>query len=299
MNSFQIIPELVDLFLNYIQYEKRLSPHTVKAYENDMAQFTRFMENDFPETEIYLADFKMIRGWIVNLSESKIENRSINRKIATLRAFYNFLISKKKLETDPTQKIKSLKTPKKLPVYVEEKPIEMLFDKVDFGIDFHGLRDKLILEILYGTGMRLSELIGIKINDVDGQKIQVLGKRNKYRIIPLSNTVITLIDQYLEFRKREFSIPGEYLFLTDKGEPLYPVFVQRKVKYYLELVTTIHKKSPHVMRHSFATHLLNRGADLNAIKELLGHSSLVATQIYTHNSIDQLKEIHKKAHPKA
>jgi integrase/recombinase XerC len=293
--------KLVDFFLSYLQNEKRLSSHTVLAYKTDLQQFQVFMNSVSPDFEIPAAQHKDIRAWVVQLSENEIDNRSINRKIASLRAFYKFLQVKKKIEVNPVSLIKSLKTAKRLPVYVEEKPMENLFELVSFTSDFVGLRDKLLIEMLYGTGIRLSELINIKVADVDifGKKITVLGKRNKYRVIPLHKTLLDLIQKYLSLQKEQFHSEHDFLLLTDKHEQLYRVFVQRKVKYYLELVTTITKKSPHVLRHSFATHLLNRGADLNAIKELLGHSNLAATQIYTHNSISQLKEIYKKAHPKA
>ena len=293
--------KLVDFFLSYLQNEKRLSSHTVLAYKTDLQQFQVFMNSVSPDFEIPAAQYKDIRAWVVQLSENEIDNRSINRKIASLRAFYKFLQVKKKIEVNPVSLIKSLKTAKRLPVYVEEKPMENLFELVSFTSDFVGLRDKLLIEMLYGTGIRLSELINIKVVDVDvfGKKITVLGKRNKYRVIPLHQTLLDLIQKYLSLKKEQFHSEHDFLLLTDKQEQLYRVFVQRKVKYYLELVTTITKKSPHVLRHSFATHLLNRGADLNAIKELLGHSNLAATQIYTHNSISQLKEIYKKAHPKA
>jgi integrase/recombinase XerC len=293
--------KLVDFFLSYLQNEKRLSSHTVLAYKTDLQQFQVFMNSVSPDFEIPAAQHKDIRAWVVQLSENEIDNRSINRKIASLRAFYKFLQVKKKIEVNPVSLIKSLKTAKRLPVYVEEKPMENLFELVSFTSDFVGLRDKLLIEMLYGTGIRLSELINIKVADVDifGKKITVLGKRNKYRVIPLHKTLLDLIQKYLSLQKEQFHSEHDFLLLTDKQEQLYRVFVQRKVKYYLELVTTITKKSPHVLRHSFATHLLNRGADLNAIKELLGHSNLAATQIYTHNSISQLKEVYKKAHPKA
>ena len=293
--------KLVYFFLSYLQNEKRLSSHTVLAYKTDLQQFQVFMNSVSPDFEIPAAQYKDIRAWVVQLSENEIDNRSINRKIASLRAFYKFLQVKKKIEVNPVSLIKSLKTAKRLPVYVEEKPMENLFELVSFTSDFVGLRDKLLIEMLYGTGIRLSELINIKVVDVDvfGKKITVLGKRNKYRVIPLHQTLLDLIQKYLSLKKEQFHSEHDFLLLTDKQEQLYRVFVQRKVKYYLELVTTITKKSPHVLRHSFATHLLNRGADLNAIKELLGHSNLAATQIYTLNSISQLKEIYKKAHPKA
>jgi integrase/recombinase XerC len=292
---------LVDFFLSYLQNEKRLSPHTVLAYKTDLLQFQAFMLKLEKQFLIEHATFNDIRAWIVQLSDEKIDNRSINRKIASLRALYKYLLVKKKIEHNPTTLIKALKTAKRLPVYVEESPMENLFDQVDFGSDFGGLRDKLIIEFLYGTGIRLSELLSIKTTDVDifGKKITVLGKRNKYRVIPLHQNLLDLIQTYENTKLATLKGTSEELLLTDKYEPMYRVFVQRKVKEYLNMVTTISKKSPHVLRHSFATHLLNRGADLNAIKELLGHANLAATQIYTHNSISQLKEVYKKAHPKA
>lgn len=271
------------------------------AYKIDLVQFQSFMSSPDSQYDISDAQYQDIRTWIVQLSENEIDNRSINRKIASLRAFYKFLQIKKKTEVNPVALVKSLKTAKRLPVYVDETPMENLFADIDFADDFEGLRDKLLLEMLYGTGIRLSELINIKISDVDvfGKKITVLGKRSKYRVIPLHQTLLDLIQRYIKLKKLNFDSEQDYLLLTDKQEQLYRVFVQRKVKHYLQMVTTISKKSPHVLRHSFATHLLNRGADLNAIKELLGHSNLAATQIYTHNSISQLKEVYKKAHPKA
>jgi integrase/recombinase XerC len=295
------LTELVDFFLSYLQNEKRLSQHTVLAYKIDLLQFQTFLKSPNSEFDIIQTQYQDIRRWIVQLSENEIDNRSINRKIASLRAFFKFLQIKKKIEVNPVTLVKSLKTAKRLPVYVEEKPMENLFADIEFVEDFEGLRDKLLLEMLYGTGIRLSELINIKVSDVDifGRKITVLGKRNKHRVIPLHQTLLDLIQKYLKAKRDYFESEHDYLILTDKHDQLYRVFVQRKVKHYLELVTTISKKSPHVLRHSFATHLLNRGADLNAIKELLGHANLAATQIYTHNSISQLKEVYKKAHPKA
>ncbi|MCP9767494.1 integrase [Lacihabitans sp. LS3-19] len=292
---------MVDFFLSYLQNEKRLSPHTVLAYKIDLLQFENFLKIHAPELPIQNAEYNDIRAWIVELSESKIDNRSINRKMASLKAFYKYLIIKKKIELNPTSLLKSLKTSSRLPVYVEEQPMENLFELVDFTNDFEGLRDKLLCELLYGTGIRLSELINIKTLDIDyfDKKIKVLGKGNKYRVLPLHQTLVDLLINYNNVKIQTLGSDTEFLLLTNKFEPLYRVFVQRKIKEFLNQVTTISKKSPHVLRHSFATHLLNRGADLNAIKELLGHANLAATQIYTHNSISQLKEVYKKAHPKA
>ena len=290
---------MVDFFLAHIKNERRLSPHTHTAYKADLEQFQQFLS---PDLSLFIQDAQAadIREWVVSLSEQKLDNRSINRKMASLRAFFKYLLKNQKVKSDPTALVKALKTAKKLPVYLEEDAMNNLFDLVEFVPDFSGQRDRLLLELFYGTGMRLAELIGLKTKDYDrfGRKITVLGKRNKYRVIPLNQEVMDCIDIYLKLLE-EAGMSNEFLVLTDKYEQLYPVFVQRKIKHYLELVSTISKKSPHVLRHTFATHLLNHGADLNAIKELLGHANLAATQIYTHNTIAELKEVYKKSHPKA
>jgi len=290
---------LVDFFLAHIKNERRLSPHTHTAYKADLEQFQQFLS---PDLSLLIQDAQAsdIREWVVSLSEQKLDNRSINRKMASLRAFFKYLLKNQKVKSDPTALVRALKTAKKLPVYLEEDAMENLFEFVEFTPDFEGQRDRLLLELFYGTGMRLAELIGLKTKDYDrfGRKITVLGKRNKYRVIPLNKEVMDCIDIYLKLLE-EAGVNNEFLVLTDKYEQLYPVFVQRKIKHYLELVSTISKKSPHVLRHTFATHLLNHGADLNAIKELLGHANLAATQIYTHNTIAELKEVYKKSHPKA
>lgn len=265
----------------------------MSGYQTDLLQFADFLAGKPIET----AQTDELRAWVVSLSENGLENTSINRKIASLRAFYKFLVRRKKIDKDPSDLLKSLKTPKRLPVFLEEKSTVRLFEDIEYEEGFAGVRDKLILELLYGTGIRLSELIGIRESDVDHNRVKVLGKRSKYRIIPLHENLVKLIEHYRSLKKEQ-SV-SEYLLVTDKMEPLYPVFVQRKVKHYIRQVSTLQKKSPHILRHTFATHLLNHGADLNAIKELLGHANLSATQIYTHNSISKLKEVFKKAHPKA
>ncbi|MFC3809608.1 tyrosine-type recombinase/integrase [Lacihabitans lacunae] len=292
---------MVDFFLSYLKNEKRLSAYTLKAYATDIKQFESFVLSFHENLYLEKASYQDIRAWIISLSDQKIDNKSINRKIATLRTFYKLLIQKGKISVDPTFGIKSLKKAKKLPVYVEETPMENLFDMVEYPNGYVGLRDRLILELLYSTGVRLSELINLKTLDVDfsGKQMKVLGKRNKYRIIPVIDQLIVLFKKYQQEVVSQFGQTSEFFILSDSGKKLYPVFVQRKVKHYLSQVTTISKKSPHILRHTFATHLLNRGAELNSIKELLGHASLAATQIYTHNTISQLKEIHKKSHPKA
>ncbi|GAB3889965.1 tyrosine-type recombinase/integrase [Spirosoma agri] len=292
-----------DEFLRYIRYEKRLSHHTLTAYANDMEQFGAFLMTecniDLPEK----ADYRHIRSWIVSLVEAELDKTSVNRKVATLRCYYGFLLRRKVITIDPMTKVQALKTNKKLPMYVEEKPMDMLLNDIDFPDTFEGVRDKLVLELLYGTGIRLSELTGLKTADVNlyEKTITVLGKRNKHRIIPLTQPLFELIRQYGQHKETTFSGQADtiHLIVSDKGVPAYAMLIQRIVKRNLNLVTTLEKKSPHVLRHSFATHLLNRGADLNAIKDLLGHSSLAATQIYTHTSLEQLKQTYDLAHPKA
>lgn len=290
-------------FLQHIRYEKRLSHHTLTAYANDLAQFSAFLATECNITQPERADFRPIRSWVVSLVEAQLDKSSVNRKIATLRAYYGFLLRRKVIELDPTTKIQALKASKKLPTYVEEQPMEALLTDVEFPATFAGVRDKLVLELLYGTGIRLSELTGLKTVDVNlyDKTITVLGKRNKHRIIPLTQPLFALIQQYIQLKEDEFvgQADPNVLMVSDKGVAAYPVLIQRIVTRYLTLVTTLARKSPHVLRHSFATHLLNRGADLNAIKDLLGHSSLAATQIYTHTSLEQLKKTYDQAHPKA
>ncbi len=292
--------EVINFFLQYIRNEKRCSEHTATAYGNDMLQFANYLATMYDFHHPQLADHRMIRSWVVSLVEQKLENRSVNRKIATLRSFYTFLLKKKVIEQDPMLKVTALKTPKTLPTFVRETEMDTLLDDIEFEEGFEGIRDKLILEFLYGTGVRLSELIALKEQDIDfyNRTIKVTGKRNKQRIIPFTNGLAALIETYRNAKNLE-GLQQEYLLVTDKGNPTYPVLIQRVVKKYLSMVTSLTKKSPHVLRHSYATHLLNNGAELTAIKDLLGHSSLSATQIYTHNSFEKIKKIYEQAHPKA
>lgn len=293
---------MVSFFLQHIRYEKRCSHHTLTAYGSDLEQFGRYLTEHYELERPETADFQQIRSWIAHLAESGLENRSINRKIATLRAFFGFLLRKKHRADDPMLKIRALKTDRSLPTFVKETEMATLLDDVEFPDDFAGVRDKLVLELLYGTGIRLSELIGLKDSDLNvyDRTIIVLGKRNKHRVVPLNATLFTLIRSYQAFKEKTFGGGSENrLIVADTGVAAYPVLIQRIVKRYLSLVTSLEKKSPHVLRHTFATHLLNRGADLNAIKDLLGHTSLAATQVYTHNSIEKLKEAYQQAHPKA
>lgn len=293
------MPMNSERFLQYIKDERRFSPHTVLAYKNDLKQFFEFL-TEMEIQEIKEANHSIIRSWIIHLIEKGISNRSINRKLSTLKSYFRHLIKEGSIEDNPMHKVLNPKTAKRLPVFVEESSMDLLLDEIDFGKGFIASRNKLIIELFYSTGMRLNELINLKLNDINSydKSLKVLGKRNKERIIPLNNIVYNHIKEYLIKRKEEAS-QGDFLFVTEKGGKVYEKLVYRLVNSYLSKVTTLTKKSPHVLRHTFATHMLNNGADLNAIKEILGHSNLAATQVYTHNTIDKLKSIYKQAHPKA
>ncbi|GGG16343.1 tyrosine-type recombinase/integrase [Pontibacter amylolyticus] len=292
----------MELFFKYLEYEKRYSPHTLTSYHTDLGQFAQYLQDTYQITDPAEADHAIIRSWILTLVHKNLEARSVNRKIACLRSYYKFLLGQQRISANPMLRIKAPKVSKKLPAFVPEEPFNNFLDTFIFEDTFEGQRDRLILEFLYGTGMRLAELIGIAHEDVDlhAKTVRVLGKGNKARIIPLNDTLVHSIRQYLELKKSLFgNNNSERLLVTNKERPLYPKFVYRVAKKYISLVTTSEHNSPHVLRHSFATHLLNNGADLNAIKDLLGHASLAATQVYTHNSIEKLKSIFEKAHPKA
>ena len=287
-------------FLAYLQYEKRYSIHTVTAYRIDLDQFFEYLSQLYNIADIPEVTHPMIRSWLVSLMEQGISARSVTRKLTTLKSFYKFLQRDGVLEINPMQKITSPKISKRLPVFVEKDNMEILLDHIDFGEGYPGIRNKLILELFYATGMRLSELVNLKETDLDfhHDTIKVLGKRNKERLIPFGKKCESLMRLYLDEKRMAFGEVSD-LFLTDKGTPIYPRMVHRIVTGYLGQVTTLEKKSPHVLRHTFATHLLNNGAELNAVKELLGHANLSATQVYTHNTIEKLKTIYKQAHPKA
>ena len=292
---------MIDSFLKYLQFEKRVSRHTLLAYKTDLQQFSAFIQTTFAEFNPEAADYGMIRSWIINLVEGKIEALSVNRKIACLRSFYKFLLRQECISKDPMLKIKGLKTKKQLPSFVKEGDMIALLDHSEFNGGFRSVREKLVLELFYATGIRLSELISLKENQIDlrNQTIKVIGKRNKERVIPFSKGIVPIINEYISIRNKEIEVKDHgFLFVTDKGEPCYPMLIYRSIKTYLKN-TSSEKQSPHVLCHTYVTHLLNKGAEINAVKDLLGHSSLAATQVYTHNSMEKLKKVFDQAHPKA
>lgn len=289
---------MLDSFINYLTNEKRYSIHTITSYKLDLAQFLEFLEVKY-DSDLLSANKDFIRSWVVYLLDTGVSERTVNRKISTLRSFYKYLVRHNFVKHNPVDTLVALKTPNRLPSYIRQVELDKLLEDDIFEFSFKGFRDKCILFILFTTGIRLSELINVKDKDLSSDSIKVLGKRNKERIIPISTSVKELIAKYINYRAIEFDALNGYLLLTDKGDKLYEKFVFRKVKYYLSLVTTQKKKSPHVLRHTFATQMLNSGADLNAIKDLLGHSDLSATQVYTHNSVEKLKRIYKQAHPRS
>jgi integrase/recombinase XerC len=288
-------------FLNYIRYEKRYSSNTVAAYTNDLEQFSKFLSTQYEITNEQEVERIYIRSWIVELMEENLEPTSIHRKISTVKAYFKYLQEKGVISNNPIQDIPLPKINKHKPSYINEMQLSILFDEVEFTNDFKGRSEKLILDILYSTGMRRSELTNLTINQVNLEKLQIniIGKSNKERLMPISQPMGLAIKAYLEERVQILGTATPFLFVTQKGQQIYPKAIYNLVKKYLSQVTTVSKKSPHTLRHSFATHLLKNGADLRAIQELLGHKSLASTQIYTHNSLEKLKIIYKQAHPKA
>ncbi len=293
--------QYVSEFLGYLQYEKRYSTNTVQAYQRDLEQFFLYIQSHYDDVQFNELTHIHIRSWLASLRENELQARSINRKISSLKSYFKYLLKKGLVGVTPMSKIISPKNSKRLPVFVNETNMDQLLEHIEFPADFEGKTDRMIIELLYQTGMRRAELIQLQLSQVDfyNRSLKVLGKGNKERIIPISQYLCDLIKSYLEERKAIEHADEHHLLIRKNGKALYPKYVHATVTNYLGLTTTLDKKSPHVLRHTFATHLLNKGADLNAVKELLGHANLTATQIYTHNTIEKLKEIHKKAHPKA
>ncbi|MBN4058031.1 tyrosine-type recombinase/integrase [Olleya sp. AH-315-K02] len=288
-------------FTDYLLLEKKYSPLTINAYQKDLESFQKFNQEEFDEDNIKTVNYSQIRSWIIFLVEKGMTNRSINRKVSSLNTYYKFLLKVDGLKINPLAKHRALKTSKKVQIPFSENEISLVLDDLNFDDSFQGIRDKLIIELFYSTGIRRIELVQLNLEDIDISNctLKVLGKRNKERLLPLLNTVIETIKRYL-IKRQELQIINDkaYLFLTKKGVKIYETLVYRIINDYFSKASTKVKKSPHILRHSFATHLLNQGADLNAVKELLGHSSLAATQIYTHNSIAELKKVYDKTHPR-
>jgi len=294
---------MTDSFINYLEFEKRASRHTVLAYQKDLAQFGEFFMLSFAKEDISTAGHPEIRAWIIDLVDQGLSATSVNRKIATLRSFYKFLMRSEEITKDPTYKIRSLKTPKRLPEFVQEEAINKVLDELQFEPTFDGQRDKMVMEFLYLTGVRLSELLGLKWKDIDlyGEGVKVFGKRKKERIIPITTGLKKNIVSYQKVFLETFSNlqDSDYFIVINNREQAYPMMIYRIVRKHLDLFAQTTKRSPHLLRHTFATHLLNKGADLNAVKDLLGHANLAATQVYTHNSMEKLKAVFEQAHPKA
>ena len=286
----------IEDFIDYVKSEKRYSKYTVVSYITDLNQFFLFLDKEYQISDPKIIKFKIIRNWITSMLDSNLKPSTVKRKISTLKTYFKFLLINKYIDLNPTLKIVSPKSSKKLPVFVEKDKMDNLFDSNFFEDHFEGKRNRLIIELFYLTGIRLSELINIQLLDVDftNSQIKVLGKRNKERMIPITHQTLKIISNFISCYQIK-----KYLFCEENGNRLYPKKVYRIVNKYLEKISSLQKKSPHILRHTFATHMLNNGADINAIKEILGHANLSATQIYTHNSIKKLKNVHKQAHPKA
>ncbi len=297
-------PQAIQPFLDYLKFQKRYSQHTIISYQNDLTSFFDFLFGSFNEMLLNEITATFVRSWLADLKEKGMESRSINRKISALKSYFKFQLKEGKITTSPMATIISPKNKKRLPQYVDEKGTEVLFNYVEFEDSWKGRTEQLIMQLFYNTGMRQAELVGLKESQLDksNRQVKVLGKGNKERVIPVSGELMNALSRYIEDKRKDFEeFDMEYVLVNDKGKKLYPRYVYNVVKKYLSQknVTTINKKSPHTLRHTFATHLMNNGADINAVKDLLGHSSLAATQVYTHNTIDKLKDIYKKAHPKA
>ena len=292
----------IQTFLDNLQFQKRYSPHTIISYKNDLMNFFDFLDNQYPETSISEISASFVRTWLASLKEKEMESKTINRKISALKSCFNYFLKQGLLLNSPMSTIFSIKTKKRLTQFISEKEMITLFKDVEFNDDWNGKTNLLIFQLLYNTGIRQAELLNLKENNLDigNGNLKVVGKGNKERILPISSVLLQQLKQYINAKRIELlNADLEILLVNQKGKKLYPKYVYNVVFKYLALITTIDKKSPHVMRHTFATHLMNRGADINAVKELLGHSSLAATQVYMHNTIERLKNVHNKSHPKA
>lgn len=291
---------LLEAFLQYLEHEKKYSKHTIQAYKTDLIAFKDFCVIEYDQESLKGVHYNQIRSWMVSLVNKGVSNRSVNRKMSSLKTFYTFLQKIGEVEINPLAKHKALKIQKKIQVPFDEKEVENVLDILNENIDFESVRDRLIVELLYSTGIRRIELINIKEKDVDFRKqvIKVLGKRNKERYIMLLPSVLNTLNQYIELKKEYKQGNVEELLITKKGVKIYETLVYRIINLYFSRVSTKAKKSPHILRHAFATHLLNNGASLDSVKELLGHSSLASTQVYTHNSLEQIKKVYNKAHPR-
>ncbi len=292
---------MIASFLQYLEFEKRSSKHTLTSYKNDLSQLEQFLVES-GLNQLNEAHHHHLRAWIIGLLENKLSPNSINRKIASTRSYYKFALKQGSITQDPSRNLRSLKSSKQLPVFAKEGDLCELLDRMIYREGFEGLRDKLVMEFLYGTGARLAELIELQHRHIDSTQnlVRVTGKRNKQRVIPFPKNLLPVLEEYLQIKKEMFGEnANQFLIVTNSGEKGYPMLIYRIVKGVLSHIPILDKQSPHVLRHTFATHLLNKGADLNAVKELLGHANLAATQVYTHNSIERLKEVYQLAHPKA
>jgi integrase/recombinase XerC len=299
---------LKDRYIDYLRFEKRYSAHTILAYHTDLDDFTDFLSLQYSISDPIQADHTLIRSWLISLIDRKISSRSINRKLSTLKSFYRYCLKQGLIQTSPLLKVVAPRSSKQLPVFLTRDNLDTLLHTVDFDSDYLGCRDKMIITLFYATGIRCAELVQLKISDLDMHNgtLKVFGKRSKERIVPIGDNVIENLKSYLIIRSKYLSDnkyssqnKNQSLFVSSKGLPVYPRLIYNIVHKYLSLTASNSKLSPHVLRHTFATHMLDDGADLNAIKEILGHSSLAATQVYTHNTIEKLKSIYKQAHPRA
>jgi integrase/recombinase XerC len=295
--SFQ---PLLQPFIDYLRFEKRYSAHTVRSYTDDLTQFFQYLHDNFGEPVVKDINSSFVRSWLASLKENDLNARSINRKLSTLKSFFKYQVRTGEIEQTPMANVISPKAGKRLPVFVAENDLAALLHTMRFSEDWKGLNAKMLLTLFYNTGMRLSELVSLKERQVDKSKkvIKILGKGNKERVVPVSAEVLNLIEDYKAAKRKEFETQEDALLVTEKGKKLYAKYAYLLVQQYLSNIKTLEKKSPHILRHTFATHLANHGASLNAVKELLGHASLASTQVYTHNTIEKLKEVYKKAHPK-